>query len=365
MSGKPKPTASSTPKLCTVSRRKPIHQDSVSIQSPIERELSRSTSTEEFHSYTAECSNCNEKYIEERLVQPEKEYESSSSDEEKNIRSYCFKCGSKFRSTPRRSQLANDPEYQEQLLKRSRSEKQKRSNKIPESIVHSSDEVQFYIPVIKAVLLVVLVVVISISYCFSTRSNEDYWKNFNELPKKYSRQSEEFWSTVKVMIEDVQNMNQPKSLVFVYSEGNYATVKEIISSISRLAICILSNCNSSVVKLVPEDFSTREVMHDYGKIIARTKAPLAESGVMIVENIEGISGESAQAFHSLCDEYNPVVGKALFLFTLEMNKPPSKEAVFSVIRDQLKIAWKDLNEDKFHPLVTRVANVILPIMPEY
>nr|CAH7725093.1 unnamed protein product [Callosobruchus chinensis] len=359
-----KPAACSTPKLCTVSGRKPIHE-SISIQSPIEKELSRSSSNEEFHSYTAEGSNQHKEYIEEHLVQSEKECEGSSSgEEESNKYRESLKYRVKLRSTPKRLQSANAFKYQEQLLQRSKSEETKSSSKSHNLILNRKEQVQFN-PITVALLSLVCMFALY-AYFQSKATEEDHWENLKKLSKKYNSQSKDFWRNIQVMIEEVKNLEQPKSLVFVYSEGNYRTVKEIILAISQLATCIISRCNSSVVRLVPEDFSTTEVMQEYGKIITRTKTPLEESGVMIVENIERISGGSAQAFHSLCDEENPVVSKALFLFTMKMNKLPSNEAVgthFPAVRDRLQVAWRDLSNDKFHPLVTRVANVILPVMP--
>ncbi|KAJ8913607.1 hypothetical protein NQ315_013429 [Exocentrus adspersus] len=116
------------------------------------------------------------------------------------------------------------------------------------------------------------------------------------------------------------------------------------------------------VMLEVADLRDTSILNDYGEVISRNKAKLEKNGVMIIKNLEKVPGVSAQAFHSLCDEFNPVVNEALFIFTMKVDEYHENELKF--VEEYLHSRWSDIKEDTFYALFTRIANIVLPIKVE-
>lgn len=136
-----------------------------------------------------------------------------------------------------------------------------------------------------------------------------------------------------------------------------------MKTISEEAVCRISSCSEDPLEIKPSDISTSDILEDYGRIISKYKDTLEKSGVMIIRNLEKIPGTAAQAFHSLCDEYNPVVNKALFLFTIEVPEIPKQASHYT--RKYLGNKWTELDETKFAPLFTRISSgFIMSVMQE-
>lgn len=184
--------------------------------------------------------------------------------------------------------------------------------------------------------------------------------NVAELQQKYGPQEEDFWLSFQVLINETIQQNQPKSLLLLYREDS--SVESFLSDISSYAVCQISECSSIPVILEGNDFQKKEASYDYGNIITQNKKQLEKSGVMVVKNTERISGKMAQAFHSLCDEFQPVVPKALFLFSVKIDKHPSDKTKHA--EKLLRTKWNDLNDDLFYPLFTRISTLIFVLKTE-
>ncbi|XP_074028512.1 torsin interacting protein [Leptinotarsa decemlineata] len=182
------------------------------------------------------------------------------------------------------------------------------------------------------------------------------------LEKEFPNQMDGFWLSIEVVISEVKRNNRPKSVIFLYQDDTKHSLDRIVKGISSVAVCEITSCSSKPIIIEKGQLNTTDILEDYGEIIAENKEQLRENGVMIVKNLETVPGASAQAFHSLCDEVNPVIEKALFLFTMKVDKFYSNN--IKAIENQLRTMWKDLKDDKFYPLFTRISDCVLPVNRE-
>uniref|UniRef100_V5GZZ8 Torsin-1A-interacting protein n=1 Tax=Anoplophora glabripennis TaxID=217634 RepID=V5GZZ8_ANOGL len=182
------------------------------------------------------------------------------------------------------------------------------------------------------------------------------------LSQEFPSQEEDFWIYIKEGIQDIKKFHKPRTFLLLYNNEGQETLIKILTRIIKYATCSLTNCTASPVILKASDLNDPNILEDYGNIITRNKVKLEESGVMIVKNLEKVPGVSAQAFHSFCDEFNPVVNKALFIFTMKVDKFHDND--YKYVEKYLYDHWKDIDEDNFYPLFTRIVNVILRIMVE-
>lgn len=182
------------------------------------------------------------------------------------------------------------------------------------------------------------------------------------LSQEFPSQVEDFWIYIEEGIRDIKKFHKPRTILLLYNNEGQETLKKLLKRIGEFVTCSLTSCTALPVIVNASDLNDTDVLQDYGKIITRNKVKLEQSGIMIVKNLERIPGVSAQAFHSFCDEYNPVVNEAFFIFTMKVDKFHDDE--YQYVEKYLHNHWKDINEDKFYPLFTRIVNIILPIMTE-
>ncbi|KAJ8932778.1 hypothetical protein NQ314_014482 [Rhamnusium bicolor] len=213
-------------------------------------------------------------------------------------------------------------------------------------------------------IITMIVVFISLIFLYSYGDGVNMKEpSLEKLSQEFPSQVEDFWMYVEVGIQEITKFHQPKTFLLLYNDESQKTVNKILDKISQFAVCKLTNCLSIPVVLEGNDLNTSDILEDYGRIISRNKEKLKKSGVMIVKNLEKIRGISAQAFHSFCDEYNPVVEKALFIFTMKVDEFHENNVKF--VENYLHRLWKDdIKDDKFYPLFTRISNNVLPVIVE-
>lgn len=174
----------------------------------------------------------------------------------------------------------------------------------------------------------------------------------NELPN----QNKELSVMVEVSVNEILNFDKPSVILFIYKDK--AGIMKILKEISQYASCMLQSKKDPIF-MNPQDFNIESYMQDYGQAIHDIKPRLEVSNVLVVEDIDNIEGTVAQAFHSLCDEYTPLLPHSLFLFTIK-GSPRTKYSNF--VNERLHNKWSAIDEDKIEPLLTRITSVIAEII---
>ncbi|KAJ8932640.1 hypothetical protein NQ318_015990 [Aromia moschata] len=211
-----------------------------------------------------------------------------------------------------------------------------------------------------AIVLIIVAVFLCLLYSYEGKNTVKVSPTaaLGKLSEQFPTQVEDFWLSLGLNIDEILKFNQPKTFLFLYSEESEKTTNRIINEVSKIAVCSLTNCSAAPVIFEGNDLNSLEILDDYGKIISDVKRKLEESGVMVIKNLEIVSGKSAPAFHSFCDEYNPLVNKALLIFTMKI-KDNNSDIKF--VEKYLRNQWRDVKDDHFYALFTRISSNILPI----
>ncbi|CAG9760560.1 unnamed protein product [Ceutorhynchus assimilis] len=193
-------------------------------------------------------------------------------------------------------------------------------------------------------------------------------EDFERVWKQFNKQDEDFWRSIRVGVEEILELEQPRVIVFLYKNDSMAITKNIIAKVSKAAVCYLSDCSQEPIDIEGSVLNTTELQDDFGSIVTNYREQLKKSGVFIIQNLQLVPGKSAQALHLFCDEYNPVVERALFLFTVKVDEfieLPDIYTAISFLEDLLLKVWNDLGvHDKFHPLFTRISGTVLSVRPQ-
>lgn len=139
--------------------------------------------------------------------------------------------------------------------------------------------------------------------------------DFLKLKDKYPEQDPYIWKLLKFGTEGAFKKKNPQSTCFMFAADNEKTLNKIISSVLE----ITSDCyNSSSKPIVftASDLSTSSYIEDNSKVVYDMKPRLESSGILLVKDFNRVSTKVVPAFHSICDTYNPLVRRAVVLFTM-------------------------------------------------
>ncbi|XP_050302248.1 uncharacterized protein LOC126740321 [Anthonomus grandis grandis] len=187
---------------------------------------------------------------------------------------------------------------------------------------------------------------------------------FEKYESEMKHQNEDFWRSIKVSIREVPVLKQPRTILFLYEDKSEKTLNLILEKVVNAALCFLTECDKKPVQIQGASLNNSQIIRDHGVIISKYADQLKKSGVMVVYNLEQVPGKAALAFHSFCDDYNPIAEKSLILFTLKMNKIPQGYPMMFLEKFLLNL-WSDIGKgDKFYPLFTRISGNILTVQPE-
>lgn len=196
------------------------------------------------------------------------------------------------------------------------------------------------------------------------------------LSKQYSRQEPQLWKSLKTNIENVLNQTPKQPGIFLLAYNDRITVERIMADIINATThCMHSRDpkRAHPIQLNGGTFATAEMLKDYGVVISRYRNELESEGIMYVADLHETPAEVAQAFHTICDAYTPLVHKSIIFFTLFVedasssnhNGKMSPNHVHHLVESKLQNKWgAKINDDTLHALIGRVTDQVFFIHPE-
>ncbi|CAH1183016.1 unnamed protein product [Ceutorhynchus assimilis] len=214
-----------------------------------------------------------------------------------------------------------------------------------------------------AVIMAFLMIAILLLPQYKGISNNKY--SIEDLENQFNKQDKHFWPSIRVNVQEILEFQQPRVIIFLYENHSLTIVENIVTSISKVAVCLLSDCSQEPINIEGSVLSPIAIQDDFGSIVSNYRQQLDKSGVFIIRNLQLVPGKSAQALHLLCDEYNPLIKRALFLFTVKVDSgllPHDKYTATQFLETLLLKAWDDIGvDDKFYPLFARISGTILTV----
>lgn len=177
--------------------------------------------------------------------------------------------------------------------------------------------------------------------------------------KELFPQSNIFWRSIETGVSEITHFNKPSVIVIIH-KNDIRNLTELLGNITMYASCILNeNCYVEPIVINGDDLNTDETTQDYGIVVDRFRPLLEEKHIMVIRNMDKIHASVAQAFHSICDEFSPLVKRSLIIFTIQVDKYTGKplEQVVNILNNK----WSSIDSDKLEPLITRVSSIVLPI----
>jgi hypothetical protein len=184
-------------------------------------------------------------------------------------------------------------------------------------------------------------------------------EGFHDLSTKYPTYDQDMFLMLKFGVEDLLNKDPCRPSVFLFVHDG--EIRSFIHRVAALSVECLKT--TSPIELTSQDFKNPEMKKDYGFALAKYKLPLQKSSVMVVYDLDDVPAITAQAFHTICDTYNPLVEKAIILMTLKVSQSQinATENANEIAETMLKQGWTDLADDKLGPLIARVTDQVFVI----
>lgn len=192
--------------------------------------------------------------------------------------------------------------------------------------------------------------------CFSINSDENVICEIEEFKRTVPSYSNT-WYAIENGIQEILNFNKPSVFVILYKQTDENDLDRFLKNVSEYSICKLGKQKKEPIVINGIDLNTQENLVDFGFVIHRYKDDLEEKGTMIIKNLDHVHGNIAQALHSFCDEYTPLVAKSLFIFTVKVDNFDGKST--KMVEAVLRRNWNQLDQDILEPLLTRITGMVL------
>lgn len=143
--------------------------------------------------------------------------------------------------------------------------------------------------------------------------------NFDDIRLKLPEQDEYFWKTFETGVEHVINNDPTAPTTYLLLYNDTFLAKDMLRKVvDRIKTCMHTDHDPIIIHST--DLETTAILKDHGNLITEYKDKLSRSQIMTIKDVNELPGQIAQAFHYFCDEYNPVVHRAVIIFTLNISK---------------------------------------------
>lgn len=189
-----------------------------------------------------------------------------------------------------------------------------------------------------------------------------FLNTIKKLQNDFPSQENILWTSLFQKIKYVNESRPTRPAVMILIYNNSKEVAECIAwNIGRAASYFLNT--PDMIQLIGDS----DMNETDNELVSQYKEPLKKNGVMIVYRLDEIPGLVAQSFHTFCDTYNPLVERAVLLFTLDNSRLRNAENIKPTRKamEVLKLLWKGtLVDSKLNSLITRLTDSVLEIRSE-
>jgi hypothetical protein len=175
------------------------------------------------------------------------------------------------------------------------------------------------------------------------------------------------WQAFSAGIKVVQETPTKPSVFLLLHETEEGTPACLAWKIGNISAHFLNATNPNPVVLDGANIEKNQTLAENHGILLEEYRPMVEERcAMIVKDLHKIPGIVAQSFHWLCDTVTPLVDKAIYLFTMKaLGVSHAKDNLSEVAEKELKMLWSaQLDQDKLMPLIVRITDSVMLIMPE-
>jgi hypothetical protein len=207
-----------------------------------------------------------------------------------------------------------------------------------------------------------------LSVTVSESEREKYLRmDIKHISDEFPSQLNTTWQTFSAGIKMVQEIPTKPSIFLLLHETEEGTPACLAWRIGNISAHFLNATNPQPIILDAAKIEHNQTLvKDYGILLEEYPPMVKEQRAMIVKDLHKIPGIVAQSFHFLCDIEAPLVDKAIYLFTMKASGVShAKDNPTKVAEEELNKLWNgQVDEDKLMPLIVRITNNVMIIMPE-
>jgi hypothetical protein len=196
---------------------------------------------------------------------------------------------------------------------------------------------------------------------------QDLSIGIQQISDEFPSQMSKTWQMFSAGIKEVQKTPTKPSLFLLLHETEEWMPVCLAWKIGNISAHFLNATNPDPVILYGADIENNQTLvEDYGILLHEYRPKVEERCAMIVKDLHKIPGTVAQSFHWFCDTVTPLVHKAVYLFTMKVSRVGhAKDNPYILAEKELKRTWNgQLDEDKLIPLIARITDTVMMIMPE-
>ena len=197
-------------------------------------------------------------------------------------------------------------------------------------------------------------------------------RDMEKVKANYPHQNPKSWSKLSGSIR--RNMQgkaqQPLCFLFVFNSTAEATSNCLVNAVgTSIFFAINGGVDGGVFNIKSADL-TKDPSEAKGELFSGIDLSLKQDSVVILEDISQLGASPVMALHGICDEgYLPdqAVKPVVLMTIADKGLGESLTAVneFEYGANLIRSLWeKDLGTDKVHPLISRIASVVIKVLPE-
>lgn len=217
-------------------------------------------------------------------------------------------------------------------------------------------------------LLIVLIIIITLvpalmkHFTSAVDPEEECNKSLRRLRTDHPEQDSFVFASIQSATKSLFKRSGLHSLVLLYSDRD-SSEKFVLDVLDSSVDCSVTGKRIPIV-LQRQNFTPAMAL-DHGNVLTTFGDQLKEEttgGIMLVSDVNLLPVGVVQAFHALCDRYNPWAAPAIIFFTINVGKgndERAQENADELATSILKSDWAELPANVLDPLITRITDQVL------
>jgi hypothetical protein len=196
-------------------------------------------------------------------------------------------------------------------------------------------------------------------------------RDLEAIKEKYPKQTNKVWTMLASQVRKAMSgtATMPGCILLVHSVAAKKTADCLVDSVlTSIHYAMNRGLDTRFDQINAKDLPT-DPKEAKSELFQKMTNALEVMHTVALYNLDVLKAESAMALHGICDEgfrsEDSIKPMVLMTITDTRSKPGEYLTAFERAAEVIKSLWqKDLGVDKVHPLISRIASVVINVIPE-